>query len=137
MNVWVEFFKDEIEYDEFGNTLVEVLFFWDEETEVWIKDSKNDHYYSSLVTGINDVGGPVSYKLYPNPTSGNFNLSFEEEAGPLTIVLLNTNGQIIYREQFRTSSGFYSINLPQLPKGMYLVKVQGDGFVKTEKLVVR
>jgi hypothetical protein len=64
-------------------------------------------------------------------------LVFEEATGDFTLELYNVNGQKLYSQQFETSTTFHTINLPKIPDGMYFVKIQGDGFVKAERLVVR
>ena len=50
--------------------------------------------------------------------------------------LLNLNGQVIYSQHFNSSNTDYNVDLPDISKGIYILKIQGNNFVKTEKLVV-
>jgi hypothetical protein len=97
---------------------------------------KDNYFWSSVTVGIDELS-VSAFKLYPNPTAGNFNLVFEEATGEFIVELFNVNGQKLYSKQFKASTTFHTINLPEIPDGIYFVKIQGEGFVKTEKLIVK
>jgi hypothetical protein len=132
----VPFYKDLYTYNENGINSGYSSLEWDFEINEWVGDVKVDYFVSSMIVGINEIESSV-FKLYPNPTNGNFNLVFEEATGDFIVELFNVNGQKLYSKQFKASTTFHTINLPEIPDGIYFVKIHGEGFVKTEKLVVR
>lgn len=136
LNDWVENYKNEAAYDSNGNEILLVDYFWNIELNEWIGIVRGDFFWSSMIVGIEEFA-LSGFKIYPNPTSNNLNLVFEDASSDFTVELYNINGQKFYNQQFEASTTFYTIDLPEIPKGMYLVKVRGEDFVKTEKLIVR
>jgi hypothetical protein len=68
-------------------------------------------------------------RVYPNPTEGNFALSFNTAPGELTIAITDVNGKVIYQEVNENSTGYYNreIDLRDVPTGNYILSVkQGD-----------
>lgn len=87
----------------------------------------------ALITDISENTINSTY-IYPNPNNGCFkvNLSGLENA---LIQLFNINGQEVYNNQLNQSN-VNSIKLPELPKGVYLLKMYSKGLVITERLIV-
>jgi len=72
-------------------------------------------------TGINKVVGKNEvFLVYPNPTSGLFNISLNNVAGE-TAAITNAIGQIIYKNKLETNNT--SIDLSNYPKGVYSVRI--------------
>ncbi len=68
-------------------------------------------------------------RMYPNPTDGNFALSFSLEPGPLSVAITDINGKVVFSENNENSSGTYNrdIDLKSIPQGNYILTVtQGD-----------
>lgn len=73
--------------------------------------------------------------IVPNPSSGNFNLLLSNwEEGTATITLIAQDGRVINRQQ--TSSNLVSVNGNGLSEGIYNVKIEKNGIVVTEKVVI-
>lgn len=74
--------------------------------------------------------------VYPNPSSGDFQVRFPGSIQGRTLELWNTQGQLIWRheaaeEDFRASRG-------QLPAGMYILRASSpDGIVQNKTLVLQ
>jgi len=65
---------------------------------------------------------PISYQLYPNPTSDKVSLIAAVELSDLVLVdQLGRTFPLIYE---RIGLGQYQIDLPQLPKGIYWIKAR-------------
>ena len=70
-------------------------------------------------TGImNPLKSETEFKMYPNPNKGLLHLELPYEA---ELTILNTLGQIIYSSQY--IAGQHQINLEQIAKGMYIIKI--------------
>lgn len=96
--------------------------------------------YSNNVTILNGGCVPVnenyvSYNvnIFPNPATSTLNFSSDYEKGKLSVLILNAQGQEVRKFAF---SGSRSINVSDLPSGIYFVKVLGDT-MKTHKIVIQ
>ena len=69
--------------------------------------------------------------IYPNPSSGLFNLHGIESAVHFTV--LNSTGQEIQKFQTSTST---QIDLSKVSKGIYFVKMISENAVRVEKIIV-
>ncbi|MFH2142200.1 MAG: T9SS type A sorting domain-containing protein [Bacteroidota bacterium] len=83
-------------------------------------------------------------KIYPNPAKEIVNISIESsclyfENGKID--LLDLQGKIVksvsQNIDFSLNGNNIELELNGLRKGLYLLKVQGDNFVKTEKIIVK
>ncbi|NMH27756.1 T9SS type A sorting domain-containing protein [Flavobacterium silvaticum] len=81
--------------------------------------------------GLEDMASSGSWKIYPNPSNGNVNFSFDSSYNGASATIYSMLGQRI--------SGF-EINTLQhqltLPSGTYLVKVENGKSAETKKLIV-
>lgn len=97
------------------------------------------------VTTYNSTSGianqfPISnsqFQISPNPTNGKFTITLTSETGnpKSEIVIYNILGQIVYSEKINNSTTQQLINL-NLPKGIYLLKIQNKENIYTEKIVI-
>ena len=70
--------------------------------------------------------------IFPNPASSTLNFSSDYENGKLSVLILNAQGQEVRKFAF---SGSRSINVSDLPGGIYFVKVLGKT-MQTQKIVI-
>lgn len=74
---------------------------------------------------------PLSVAVYPNPVSNILNIVLP--GSPVTISIINSNGQILYQEaENRTHK---SINISNFRKGIYLVRIVGQHQTIGKKIV--
>jgi hypothetical protein len=78
-------------------------------------------YYLQEVTpcaGIENVNFSDSeIKIFPNPSSGVFNVSLKEDR---EVVILNMLGSVVYRSELKTGTNMVDTQL--LPKGAYFLR---------------
>lgn len=90
---------------------------------------------------INELIVIESIKLYPNPNNGVFNLSFELlKRKDVTIHILNSSGQKIYSKSYDNTlfgEQKISINLQNLPNGIYFAKINVRESHKTKKILIK
>ena len=92
------------------------------------------HLISLQVLSV--TGNMTDLKIYPNPSSGNFALSFSDVGSRnVKIELYNGLGEIIYSRDHFTSTGLNTldIDLTGFASGIYLVKMiskENSGFIK-------
>lgn len=101
----------------------------------------------SIETGYNSTalgGSPVLLQenkiaIFPNPSDGVFQLAVDKSNAPLDLKILNIQGQLVYSELLPGKNEKYvrEFDLRAMSKGVYLIKVASEDFVKTEKLIIQ
>ncbi|MFA6925248.1 MAG: T9SS type A sorting domain-containing protein [Bacteroidales bacterium] len=87
---------------------------------------------------IPKVEAPNSFSLYPNPSKEYSNLTFSiKKAGSVNISIINLMGQQVYSSKVNVVAGqnHKQINTSELATGLYLVKIETEGKVYTQKLI--
>jgi hypothetical protein len=94
----------------------------------------------SGVAGLGlQTAGEVGFDLLPNPSyDGRARLRFTlPSAGPARFTVFDVSGRTVAtRRTAGTRTGTVALGLGRLSAGIYLVKLETDGFVLTRKLVV-
>ncbi|TRX16669.1 endonuclease [Flavobacterium franklandianum] len=73
------------------------------------------------------------FKIYPNPSKGNFNILFDDSNGVHSVAIFSLLGQKVFEKSNTQSS---SILVTNLPKGTYLLKVTKDSKSTTKKIII-
>lgn len=117
------------------------LYFWNENhgwfTGEVYDQSAGEYHYSGIIGRLNDgavtIGKQVSTPkliLYPNPVSEAFHLIGAEPGSMLTIHQLN--GAVVWRQRMDQDG---TVDIRNLKKGMYLVRINSATGVTTKKIV--
>lgn len=88
--------------------------------------------------GIEDLQEKGIY-IYPNPTTGQFNIRFNTEEKDIRIEVINLQGQVIFSEKLtdcNQTECVKAINLSNYDKGIYIVRFSNKNFIKTAKLLI-
>ena len=94
---------------------------------------------SGCVNGIETVLNEHAVNIYPNPTTGSINISFNNlDANNASIQIENMLGQQVANLQNQTihSGSNFSFNLQNQTAGVYLVKIKTEKGSLTQKLVI-
>ena len=101
----------------------------------------SDLYCDALVTtvGLEESNLASNVKLYPNPSMGNFNVSFTTAVeSDYQIEIVDITGRTVNVKTGETNYGENKVLFDaDLPDGMYMVKVIVEGDVSTSRLVIR
>jgi endonuclease I/chitodextrinase len=73
------------------------------------------------------------FKIYPNPSNGNFNVIFDDSNGLHSVEIISLLGQKVFENNNVQSS---SISVTNLQKGTYLIKITKDSKSVVKKIVV-
>ncbi len=78
------------------------------------------------------------FKVYPNPTSGKFQLILNNSNSQAsTIILYNILGEIVYKSTTTQLTNYpLTIDLTMKPKGIYLVRMQQGDKIYQSKIIV-
>ncbi len=71
--------------------------------------------------------------LYPNPTSGSFNINLGENQQNIKAALTNNLGQVILTRKFEATD-FINLDI-DAPSDLYFLQLEVDGEVVTKKII--
>ncbi len=97
-------------------------------------------YTLVISVGLNEVENFADVKLYPNPTSANTTLEFENQsANEATVTIINQLGQIITVQNVQLEQGNNSIELNtiELNNGLYTVVLQTENNSVNRRLIIQ
>jgi PKD repeat protein len=81
---------------------------------------------SVIAAGIATVSNSNLVKIFPNPTTGNINLTFSN-AQPTHVTVTNALGIVVSEESINNAVKNYALQLHDAANGIYFVKVvQGN-----------
>ena len=91
---------------------------------------------SPVVSDVKDIVNGINFTLSPNPTTGLFNLSLSEEAvaSGAKVSVYNIQGSEVYNSKITSTST--AVDISNLSKGFYLVKVADKTHFTVKKLVL-
>lgn len=89
-----------------------------------------------LVSDIKDITNGINFSLSPNPTTGTFNLTLSDEAvqAGASVSVYNIQGSEVYNSKITSTST--AVDISNLSKGFYLVKVADKTHFTVKKLVL-
>jgi endonuclease I/chitodextrinase len=73
------------------------------------------------------------FKIYPNPSNGEFNISFDNPKGDYSIEIYSLIGQKVFEKENTQST---TIVVSNLQKGTYWVRITKDSKSRTEKIII-
>ena len=89
------------------------------------------------ILGIYDPeAANVRMKLQPNPATSNVFITLKGVTGMVDMALIDMSGRVVNTSRFNAENGA-SINVSNLAKGAYFVRITNDKFSKVVKLIVR
>jgi hypothetical protein len=101
-------------------------------------DSKGILHWSEIWNFKTDRTDFQTYRVYPNPTADKLTIWFDEMIeNPAIISIFNIAGQLIRSYNIEENSKAIELNLGYLSDGIYILKYQSEGFIFTEKIIVR
>ena len=77
------------------------------------------------------------FTIFPNPSKGDFIIHLPDDHSYNTLEILNIDGRIIYTKTIDRNIASVAIELnPNLPKGLYLIKLKEKDSYLTKKIVI-
>lgn len=85
--------------------------------------------------GINQLDNKVRVKLYPNPTSTSVNIQLNEVKKGAVLNLYNNIGALVLEKPI--SAILTTINVGELPQGVYLITINNGGKLINERIIIQ
>ena len=98
--------------------------------------SKELRAYKDLTTGFSEYL-QKSTRIFPNPSNGQFFISFPDAGTPYLIHIYDNLGQLVFQKQTKNiNMTNYRITIPFLSSGLYSVKIQSGNAYAVKKLII-
>lgn len=104
--------------------------------KITVDDNGNLTATQAETTKLTHVENNVSVDIFPNPVDNQLTVKINEQTvGSVDTEIYNMSGKMILMKKY--SSNSFQINLSNLKKGMYLLKIKdGEGnLIKSEKII--
>lgn len=101
----------------------------------------NENGSTGTPVSLNENSTPgAEMKVYPNPTTGALVVELLNIEGNPEIMLLDASGKLLQRDWIQTSAGKavrYDLDLSSYPEGMYLIKLQSESNISTQRVILQ
>lgn len=77
-----------------------------------------------------------NFSIYPNPTDGNVSIHSVKDMGASVVSVFDINGRKVFSQEI-VMNGTVSLDINELKTGLYIVKLDGDNYTHTFKLIVK
>ena len=95
-------------------------------------------YFGPL--NVNELENNIGMNVFPNPAVNKTTVSFELNGeAAVNVTVTDLAGQVVYTNNLGNVAGAQNveINTASIANGVYMVNVEANGAVSTQKLVVR
>ena len=89
-------------------------------------------------TGVDDIAeNELGLNIYPNPSTGIFNIEVKGNANDFDLIVMNLQGQQVFGGNFALDTGVYTnrLDLSYLPTGVYYVTIRTEQSTSTRKII--
>jgi photosystem II stability/assembly factor-like uncharacterized protein len=124
---WVQSETRGISYQTFNNSEIGIASIRNSTSEPYVP-----YYFKGISLKVESIIKKNSFiKTYPNPSNGSFALELEESA---SIKIYSTLGSLVFSGNLE--HGVQNISLPNLSKGVYILKAEGINFQQSLRVVI-
>ena len=85
------------------------------------------------VAGITETGKTLNHTIRPNPSNGVFHIHMDQP-GDCTYFIYSMKGSLIKQGM---AAGEFEIDLSDVEKGIYLLKIKSDQVVDVKKIILK
>ncbi|MEM9050620.1 MAG: choice-of-anchor J domain-containing protein [Bacteroidota bacterium] len=79
----------------------------------------------------------LEFLVFPNPSSGEINVSLKKSESRVQMDLFDINGRVVWSELITMNSGTAQIDLPNVEAGIYTLRLIGEESVGSQKLIIQ
>ncbi|MEO8761904.1 MAG: endonuclease [Bacteroidia bacterium] len=95
-----------------------------------------DSIFTCALTGINNItASQIKLSIFPNPANDKVTILFSKNILQATITLSNYIGQEIISQQIENVNSL-QLNVSNLAKGMYIIKIASGNYTTQQKLLI-
>lgn len=90
---------------------------------------------AGVISAVTVEAGLGNVQMFPNPTSGEFTVSFESTVNNGSIKVVDLQGRVILNNEINNVD-VLKMDVSELGNGIYMVLINADGKVETKKITV-
>jgi len=103
----------------------------------WVNNDRISYHYPSQTTSVGRLA-MEEVKVFPNPTQGHIDIQMMSNKTIDRVVVRNMQGQELYTAKFGIeTTSEHSLDLGNLPAGMYFVQIQSGRETGVARVVKR
>lgn len=87
------------------------------------------------VLSVGDFANSNAFSVYPNPSNGSFSIKAAKNLGDVSVNIYDINGRSLYARDVNLE-GTINFNLGNLQSGLYILRVAGEDFVESTKIII-
>lgn len=87
------------------------------------------------VSGVSGEAAVMAATIFPNPAHDNINIQLPEEVSGVTARLTDLSGKTVLVHKATHAGTNFSLNLSELPAGMYILQLEAGKTVRVEKIL--
>ena len=87
------------------------------------------------LTSVNEIDNNIFFNMYPNPASNNVTVNLVDGLNNVFVELVDMQGRLIASYSNVTGASV-EVDLSSVSNGVYFIKVNSEGTIQTEKLIV-
>ncbi|MBP6334433.1 MAG: T9SS type A sorting domain-containing protein [Bacteroidia bacterium] len=98
----------------------------------------SDTIVVNLITGVTDISNQMTINVYPNPSSGKFELMIDNVNSAFDLSIMDVIGQKIFADLHSGSNTYStSIDLSSAAKGIYFLQIRTPEGVLTKRILLQ
>ena len=87
--------------------------------------------------GVNDNGSiQNNFIIYPNPSNGEIYITSRENIGDVSVSIFDIHGRKVLSKQMEVHSVAH-LNANGLETGIYLIRIEGENYSQTSKIIIK
>lgn len=94
-----------------------------------------DNFQITTSSLSNNTFDSKLFEVYPNPSNGIYNLKIPKFVGKINIQIVDINGRVILNQINEDFNNEKTINLSAFQSGVYVLKISGNDFNFSQKLI--
>jgi len=101
--------------------------------------SATNTIFVDVCIGLNEIANGLGLSVYPNPASGLVTVTLYSEESSVLLSLVDVTGKVVLEQRELNAQGLMTrtLDLGQLPRGVYTLRLQGAEHSTAEKVVLR
>jgi hypothetical protein len=93
--------------------------------------------FTSTTLSNSNFDNEKAISIYPNPSTGIINVNIKDYSGKVEYSVFDINGRVVFKDYDSNISSQKQLNLGQLSKGIYIVKVATDTLNYSERIILK
>lgn len=91
--------------------------------------------FTAMPLSVDDISVDNNFSVFPNPSNGAIKIKAARDFGKSSITVYDVNGRQVFSKEINLT-GTVPLNMNSLKAGLYIMKIQGENFAYSNKLII-